>query len=250
MFLLLVILLSISVTASFASMITSGTLSIAGTIYVTAPGGVTTPGGTCPAGSIVGIFFQDTATPAINDKVDIAPVGRPNGDIPLAIAGLNAGNIFKLMNPPDTEGTLSPPEQFLTFNNAGITTALDIDFIAPGVNGSAQCGLAPAPGQLCTPPDSLFNLQNLTATSSSIGWRFQGITSDSASTGTGTFTSQFNTVPLQTVLAALATNGFVSNTFAGQITLVPIAEPEPLSYLLLGCGMIAGGTLLRRVTQR
>jgi hypothetical protein len=184
MFLLLVVLLSLSTTAAFASMITNGTFSIAGTIFVTGSGGVTTPGGICPAG-IVCIFFQDTSTPAINDKIDIAPMGLPNGDIPLAIAGINAGHIFNLMNPPDTVGTLFPPAPFMTFNNAGITTALDIDFIPAGVNGTAQCGLPPAPGQLCTPPGSLFNLQNLTATSSSVGWRFQGITNDSASTWTG-----------------------------------------------------------------
>ena len=110
--------------------------------------------------------------------------------------------------------------------------------------------VAPAPGQMCTPPGSLFNLQNLTATSSSVSWRFQGITNDSASTWTGTFTSQFNTVPFQTVLADLAANGFVSNTFAGQITLVAIPEPETLSFLLLGSGMIVCATLLRRISRR
>ena len=66
----------------------------------------------------------------------------------------------------------------------------------------------------------------------------------------GTFTSQFNTMPFQTVLGTLATNGFVSNTFAGQITLVAIPEPETLSFLLLGCGMITAATLLRRISRR
>src|SRR5579871_906375 len=101
---LLAALLSLSATASYASIITNGSFSIAGTIFVTGPGGVTTPAGVCPPG-IQCIFFQDTATPAINDKIDIAPVGLPNGDIPVAISGVNAGNIANLFSPPGTVGS-------------------------------------------------------------------------------------------------------------------------------------------------
>jgi hypothetical protein len=249
--LLLGAVLSGLATASFASTITNGTFSIAGTIFVTGPGPVTTPAGTCPAG-IVCIFFQDTASPGANDKIDVAPLGLPNGDIPLAIAGNDAANISNLMNPPDTVGSLFPPAPFMSFNNAGITTQLLIDFIPAGINGPAGCAATPpAAGQMCSPPGSLFNLQNLTATSSSVSWRFQGVTNDNPLVQwNGTFTSQFNTIPFQTVLAALSTNGFVSNTFAGQITLTIIPEPETLSFLLLGGGMIACATLLRRISRR
>jgi hypothetical protein len=52
------------------------------------------------------------------------------------------------------------------------------------------------------------------------------------------------------VLAALTTNGFVSNTFAGQITLTVIPEPGTLAFLLLGTGMIACPTLRRRFCRR
>jgi hypothetical protein len=48
------------------------------------------------------------------------------------------------------------------------------------------------------------------------------------------------------VLANLATNGFVSNTFSGQITLVA-PEPGTMPFLLLGAGMIACATFLRRL---
>ena len=66
----------------------------------------------------------------------------------------------------------------------------------------------------------------------------------------GTFTSQFNTLPFQTVLGTLATTGFVSNTFSGEITLTVVPEPGTLSFLLLGTGMIACATLLRRLSRR
>jgi hypothetical protein len=139
----------------------------------------------------------------------------------------------------------------MSFNNAGITTQLLIDFIPAGINSPAGCAATPpAAGQMCSPPGSLLNLQNLTATSSSVSWRFEGVANDNPLVvWNGTFTSQFNTVPLQTVLAALSTNGFVSNPFAGQIPLTIIPEPETLSYLLMGCGMIAGATVLRRISR-
>ena len=64
--LLLSVMLSALATASYASMITMGTFSIAGTIFVTGvagPGGIMTPAGTCPVGERC-IFWQDTGQPA------------------------------------------------------------------------------------------------------------------------------------------------------------------------------------------
>jgi hypothetical protein len=244
-------LLSGLATASFASTITNGTFSIAGTVYVTGSGGVSTPAGNCPA-SVQCIFWQDTATPAVNGKVDISPLGLPNGNIPLSIAGNDGANIQSLMNPPDVVdmgGFAATP--FMSFNNGGVTTVLEINFIPAGINGVAGCSATPpAAGQVCTPAGSLFNLQNLTATSSTVGWLFQGVTNDSSATWTGIFTSQFNNIPFQTVLAAVSTNGFESNTFAGQITLTIVPEPGTLSFLLLGTGMIGCATLLRRLSRR
>jgi hypothetical protein len=242
-------LLSASATASFASMITNGTFSIAGTIYVTGTGGVTTPAGTCAVG-VQCIFYQDTGTPAQNGKIDISPLGLPSGDIPTSISGNDAGNIFAQMNPPDLVGAGFPPTPFMSFNNGGITTILELNFIPAGINGAAGCSASPAAaGQICTPPGSLFNLQNLTANSSTATWLMQGGTNDSMSHWTGIFASQFNTQSFQAVLAQLGANGFVSNTFSGQITLV-VPEPGTISFLLLGTGMIALATLLRRVAQR
>ena len=131
-------------------MITSGSFSVAGTSFVTGPGSVTTPAGACPVG-VQCIFFQDTLTPAINDKIDIAPVGLPNGDIPLALAGINAANVVDLMNPPDIVGGIFPAAPFMSFNNAGVTTVLEINFIAPGVNGAAAVRLLRPPARYARP---------------------------------------------------------------------------------------------------
>jgi hypothetical protein len=224
-------------------MITMGTFSIAGTIFVTGvagPGGIMTPAGTCPVGERC-IFWQDTGQPAQNMKVDISPLGLPNGDITdPTFPGNDNGNIFTLMDPPETPGGPFAPTAFMSFvPQTLVTTVLNINQFPLGINGPGQCGLPPAPGQVCTPPGSGFNLENLTASSSSVTWRFLGTTNDSASTWTGTFSSQFNTMPFQSVLNTLNTQGFVSNTFAGQITLTPIPEPETLALLLLGGTLIA-----------
>jgi len=229
-------------------MITNGSFDIAGTIFVTGSGGVVTPAGTCVAGTAC-IFWQDTSAPAVNGKLNISSTGLPNGNIPAAIAGTDAGNISTLVNPPEiVDSTGFPPQTFLSFNNGGVTTVLLINFIPPGINGAAGCAATPpAAGQQCTPPGSLFNLQNLTASSSIVSWQFNGITNDTPGVvWSGTFTSQFNTQPFQTVLANLAANGFVSNTYSGNITLSAAAVPEPATLLMIGGGLIGLAALVRR----
>jgi hypothetical protein len=237
---MLTVLSTALATASFASIITQGTFSIAGTIFVTGVagvGGIITPAGTCPVGEQC-IFFQDTGSPAVNGRVDISPLGLPNGDIPTSIAGNDNGIMSSLMNPPDTPPSF-PAVALLGFVPAtGVTTVLEINSFPLGINGVAGCtATPPAAGQVCSPANSPFNLQNLTATSSTATFTMRGITSDSSSTWTGIFASQFNTMPYQAVLAQLATNGFVSNTFSGQITLVT-PEPETWSLLVMGVALV------------
>jgi hypothetical protein len=245
-------MLSIFTTASFASMIiTNGTFTVAGTIYVTGPGGVTIPGvGSCAAGFQC-IFFQDTSTPATNGKLDILPLGIPNGDLPAGMQGLDAANVSSLVNPPDTPPSF-PPVAFISFNNLMINTVLELSSFPLGINGAAGCALpTPMAGQLCTPPNSPFNLQNLSATSSIVSFKMGGPTlNGNGANWTGTFNAPFNNIPYQTILANLSATGFVQQGFTGQITLTPIPEPGSLSFLLLGSGMIVSATLLRRLSRR
>jgi PEP-CTERM motif len=237
------------VPSSFGATITSGFFNIAGTIYVTNVTGasaIVTPGGTCPSGGFECIFWQDSSG-TMNGLVDISASGLPNGNIPASIAGNDAATAASLINPPETVGNF-PPQLFMTFLNGGITTVLDISSIEPGIYSSAACTAAPAPGQQCTLPGSLFNFVNnppppgqATAT-----WVLDGVTNTPGVTWTGNFSSQFPAgTPYQTVLSNLATNGFVSNTFSGTITLV-VPEPGTVEFMFIGSGLIGLAALLRR----
>jgi hypothetical protein len=247
------------VPSSFASTITSGSFDIGGTIYVTNPEAtpVVTAAGTCPTG-IACILWQDS-TGTTNQKVDISNASLPNGDIPLALSGINAANIANLMDPPDAVGTPIDVPDFMTFNNAGVTTDLTLTMILPGIDTAAACGAAPEVGQTCTPPGSLFNLVNNSPPAAgqpcgdqcqaAVTWVMEGTTT-SGSTWVGNFSTQFPLgTPYQTVLADLAANGFVDNTFAATITLTPntvTKTPEPATVTLMGMGLILLTLGLRR----
>jgi hypothetical protein len=248
------------VQSSFGAIITNGVFDISGTIYVTQSEAtpVVTPAGTCAA-NVACIFWQDPAGTSFG-KVDIATTGLPNGNIPLALAGNDAANISGLTNPSEIVGGAGfSPASFMTFNNASVTTSLLINFIAPGIFTSTACGSAPAEGQSCTLPGSLFNFVNNPPPSSgpcgaqceaTATWVLEGITNTPGVTWSGNFTSQFPSgTPYQTVFADLQTNGYVSNTFSAAITLSPpssVPEPASLGLMTIGIGLIALGVLRRR----
>jgi len=263
-------LLAASAQTSFGAIITTGHFDISGTIYVTAPGAspVVTPGGTCPAGTQC-IFWWDPINLTPN-KVDISGSGLPNGDIPLAAAGNLAGNIFNLTNPPQAVGVPLAPAPFFSFNNAAISTVLMLNFIDPGFYSSAQCGLAPASGQQCTLPGSLFNFVNNgppappggcgTATAptgcqATATWTLEGTYNNGPGqingSWVGNFTSQFPyPKPYQAVFADLAARGYVENTFSATISLTAVPEPEPATLAVTGGLLLLVGLVFRRRAAR
>jgi hypothetical protein len=234
-----------SVQYSFASTITNGFFDISGTVFFTSPRtvAVVTPAGTCPANTAC-ILWENT-TGSVTDKVDISTASLPNGDIPLALAGTDAADIDNLTNPPDVVGGAGfAPATFMTFNNAGITTQLLVDFIEPGIFSSSACGAAPAVGQVCTVPGSPVNFINLPPKpgQANASWVLEGVTDTPGISWTGNFGSQFTT-PYQSVLANLASKGYVSNTFSATISLTgtPTTIPEPgsMGLTMIGMGLIA-----------
>jgi len=251
-------LILVSVPSTFGAVITQGQFAFGGFIYVTAAqaGSVVTPGGTCPALTQC-IFWQDPAGTTLG-KVDISASGNTTGQ---AIGGNDAANVSTLTDPPDVVGTF-PPQTFMTFNNGGGTTTLMINTIFPGIDSPAACSTDTSTalsGQTCTPPGSFVNFQNNpppTPSGTPCGsgcqatatFAFQGVTSGNPnpqSTWTGNFTAQFALgTSYQAVLNTLQTQGWVSNSFSGTITLSP-AVPEPDSVVMIGGGLIGLAVFLR-----
>ena len=114
----------------------------------------------------------------------------------------------------------SPPvADFLT-----IATAPNLHFnvtaINPGPFGSADCGSAPAAGQLCSVPGSPLSLIN-TASGSMASFIVTGTMVDGntgASTPfTATFTTQFANQSYQEVLATIIPGGSVASSYSAEI---------------------------------
>ncbi|HET9216373.1 MAG TPA: hypothetical protein VFR18_05315 [Terriglobia bacterium] len=150
----------------------------------------------------------------------------------------------------DPAGTVVPPD-----------IALDLTFIFTGVGGQAQCGLAPAPGQTCTPagipglitasnplglsPFTLANTQVGSSATFSVAGTARRISTGEVSTFTGVFTAQFNEF-FQEYLGTIASGGTITNSYSAtfEATLIPI--PEATSITLLVGGLLLIGGLIRR----
>ena len=229
-----------------AAPILSGTFNIAGNFTVSNAGF-----NGCPAGSSCISWTDPTATSA--NKADIAGSGLTGvfAGIP-GFAGNDAANISNLTNPPEIVGGGGFASQpFMSFNNGGVTTTLLINFIAGGIYSNAQCGLAAAVGQSCTPTGSLFNFVNNpppapVGPQGTASWFLSGVTNDGQSTWIANFTSQF-TVPYQTVLAQVSSTGSVTNSYSATITVTQTPTvPEPATLSMHGMGIVLLRARLRR----
>jgi hypothetical protein len=221
-----------------------GTFNTTGNVTVDNPGM-----NGCPAGVACITWTDPPATGA--NKADISASGLSGVFATLVgFSGNDAANISDLHNPPQIVDSIGfPPTLFMSFNNAGVTTTLLINFIAAGVFSNAACGDSPAAGQNCTLTGSLFNFTNISANQSTASWVFQGITNDGQSKWVGSFTSQFN-VPYQQVFANLGSAGFVTNSYSATFTLTAIPEPDPLLLTSCGLGLLAFSTVLRKKLGR
>jgi len=146
-------------------------------------------------------------------------------------------------------GTLLPSDGivFVTFNATGGLPSPPIELwlteVFAGAGDAANCGTGVGE---CTPtPTSSVTLINTGANTSSATISAMGL----AESESGNFyqmsivlTSQFGE-NLQAVLAGLASSGSVTNSYSGTFTVV---SPEPMTPLMMGCGLLALTLMLRR----
>jgi hypothetical protein len=224
----------------------TGTFNVAGNVTVTAAAG----------GNTVITFNQ-----LLTNIVNMANIGATvTGDFAaptnLAFAPIMIMPLTSATEPALPPGGLFPPQTFITFlppAPAGFSSLLD-DHISIGVFSNTQCLVAPAVGQTCTPSglpgfaaNSALNLTNQEGVGGSINstasFALSGVTADGQAIWTGVLSANFTT-PYQTVLAAFAANGSVTNTYSGTFTLTPIPEAGTMS--LLGLGLVGLSMRLRR----
>jgi hypothetical protein len=197
-----------------------------------------------------GIMNVQISTGKIDFGVTSGPIGvtASTGDY-ASLAG-TTGVIKNIDNPPYPVDTFFATPFFVTLAGAP-NISFTLQVLLGGVDGSASCGLAPAPGQTCTPnvPSlSPFNLSNSAGGTSSASFVVTGLEVDaltSTSTPfTGIVTAQF-TNPYQTLLATIASNGTVSTSYSATFTT---AAPEPSSTVTAAGGalIIGLGLLFRK----
>lgn len=194
-----------------------------------------------PDGGPDGVFFVEPASSG--DFAAIADTQGTAKDLDSSPAGQPVGSEFLL-------------DSFLLFD-AQPGWRFDLTFIQPGVFSSADCATVPAAGgQICTPafppPKSPFNLINASANSSSATFNVRGFAYNAAnekSIFVGTYTTQFENRSYQSLLNDIVAGIPVEKSYSASFTLTPIPEPGTLSIMLIGTGLLALGTLARRVRR-
>jgi hypothetical protein len=209
--------------------------------------------------AIIGGVLNITGSVAVSaDALDFLPGGGGVGDfavdpftqtgdfVPLAGTTGEAADLNSATEPVGVPISLP---NFLTFAaNPNLTFTLT--FIRPGIFSPAACADPPAAGQVCTPPGSQFNLNNLTSDSSTATFAVRGFVSDGSSDPVspfeGTFSTQFTNNSYQELLGTIGAGGSVQATYSANFIVTPIPEPGTVSMLVLGGLMMAVPMIRRR----
>ncbi len=169
-------------------------------------------------------------------------VGPPDTGMFAGLA-VTTGTIMDLNSTAEPINTQVNVPNFMTFA-AAPNLSFTLTELLGGTQGACP-GPPPAPGQSCTPTGTPYNLNNLTANSSSAGFTVNGYVVDTNHPGTqtsfsGLFTTQFANESLQQVIQTIETGGKLDATFSAQFIATPTPEPGTI-FTLCGGGLLMLG---------
>lgn len=215
------------------------------------------------AATISGVLNTTGSATVSATQIDFLPLGGTTGEFNVdefapgtgdfSTFNSEEGLIKDLTLPGDPVGIVFSKPDFMTFASYP-NLSFELTFIEPGVSGIAECFLAAAVGQQCTPAGSPFNLEN-TATGSTASFNVSGLVTDGnggpASLFEGIFSTQFIGQNYQQLLTTVFVNqGSVTATYSAQFRVTAQEDvpevPEPASMLLFGSCLFGFGLIAAR----
>ena len=153
-----------------------------------------------------------------------------------AVSGGTIKNITFASYPVDT--TFLTPD-FMTFTGLS-NISFTMTELLSGFDPAATCFVPAHAGQICTPPNSPYNLQNTGGGTSNANFTIIGTEVDSITGKTAAFTGTFSTTFPRSYQANLATvlgGGTLNTSYSG--SFIVVATPEPGFLIPLLGGMTA-----------
>jgi len=190
----------------------------------------------------VGQPVQLTFTPASNNLIAVPTL---NG----IFGGIAPGTTGTIQNIAVGTGAYNVPD-FITIDGFSFS----LNFVVPGdFNDGGACLFVPAAaGQTCTPPNTPFNLQNVsngkgglnTSASFSVNGFVTNPDGDSFAYN-GIFTSQFTGQSYQQLVAQIDQGSTIPVSYSLTIDATSLATPEPATFALMGAGLLCLGGVIR-----